>query len=227
MEDDIGGGQLSRSMLSDLAYDALHARIINLRLEPGRRLNIDKLSGELGVSPTPLREALGRLSAEDLVRVEPFKGFFVAPLLDQDELAYLADVRALLESHAVIQGAERFSTIIGDLRGEIDLMGRLVDADDLDVRAFNGADARFHTMLVAAAGNPTLDRTYRKLNAHAQIARLFIGRGEVDARQANDEHERIAAALVDGDLDKARTEVVDHINGVCERLSAPLKDGGA
>ena len=225
MEEDTEGGQLSRSMLSDLAYDALHARIINLQLEPGRRLNIDRLSGELGVSPTPLREALGRLSAEELVRVEPFKGFFVAPLLDSDELAYLADVRALLESHAVSHGADKVTAVVDDLRGEIALMDRLIDADDLDVRAFNGADARFHTTLVAAAGNPTLDRTYRKLNAHAQIARLFIGRGEVDARQANDEHQRIAAALVEGDIDKARTEVVDHINGVCERLSAPLRTG--
>lgn len=220
-------GQLSRSMLSDSAYAALHDRIISLDLQPGERLNIDRLAGELGVSPTPLREALGRLAAEDLVRVEPYKGFFVAELLDLDELADLADVRALLESHAVERGAERIGSVIDDMRREVELMDRLIDAPSLDVRAFNGADARLHTALVSAAGSPTLERTYDKLNVHTQIARLFAGRGHPTARKANDEHKRIVAALEVGDIDKARTEVTDHITNVVDRLQSSWSQGAA
>lgn len=223
MTDEAAEAPLRRSILSESAYSALHARIIDLRLEPGRRLNIDRLASELGVSATPLREALGRLAAEDLVRIEPLRGFFVAPLLDHEELEQLAEVRALLESHAVLRGAQRVAGVLEDLRGEIELMSRLIEADRLDIRAFNGADARFHTTIVSTAGNPTLERTYRKLNAHAQIARLFIGRGRVDAHQANEEHKRIYAALAEGDIDKARTEVVNHIDGVCERLAASAR----
>ncbi|WP_205745839.1 GntR family transcriptional regulator [Egibacter rhizosphaerae] len=209
---------LSRSMLSDRAYEALHERIINLELEPGQRLNIDRLSRELGVSPTPLRDALRRLADEDLVGVQPFKGFYVAPLLDIDEIHELAEVRALIEAHSVERPGGAASGTVTDLRKEVELMDGLIEADELDLRGFNGADARFHTTLVASAGNPMLERTYRKLNAHVQIARLFIGRGRVDARQANDEHRRIVAALTEGDLTKARAELTAHIQGVADRL---------
>jgi DNA-binding GntR family transcriptional regulator len=212
-------GPLSRSMLSDSAYAALHARIISLDLRPGQRLNIERLAGDLGVSPTPLREALGRLAAEDLVRVEPYKGFFVAELLDDDELADLADVRALIESHAVVRGAARIGSVLDDMRREIELMDRLIEAPTLNIRAFSGADARLHTALISAADSPTLTRTYDKLNVHAQIARLFAGRGNPDARTANDEHKRIVAALEFGDVEKARDEVTDHIMNVVDRLT--------
>lgn len=218
-------GHLNRSMLSDSAYAALHDRIIGLDLQPGERLNIDRLASELGVSPTPLREALGRLAAEDLVRVEPYKGFFVSELLDLDELADLSDVRAMLESHAVVRGAERIGSVLDDMRREIELMDQLIDAPTLDVRAFNGADARLHTALVSTAASPTLERTYDKLNVHTQIARLFAGRGNPTARKANDEHKRIVAALEIGDVDKARTEVADHITNVVDRLQSSWSQG--
>jgi DNA-binding GntR family transcriptional regulator len=221
-----GEQPLSRYALSDRAYEALHERIINLELEPGQRLNIDRLSAQLGVSPTPLREALRRLAAEDLVRVEAYKGFTVAPLLDLDELRELAEVRVLIESHAVERAAHNPVSLLDDLRREADVMDQLIERDPLDVRAFNGADARLHTVLVAAAGNPTLERTYRKLNAHVQIARLFIGRARVDARQANDEHRRIIEALEAQDAEKAQAEVVAHITGVTERLSQDVDEDG-
>jgi DNA-binding GntR family transcriptional regulator len=210
--------RLSHSMLSDRAYEVLQERIINLHLPPGQRLNIDRLARELGVSPTPLRDALRRLAEEDLVTVEPFKGFQVAPLLDEDELRQLAEVRSLMERHAVQRPGARPESVLDDLRSEVALMDELIENDSLDIRSFNGADARFHTTLVHAGGNPTLERSYRKLNAHVQIARLFIGRGRIDARTANAEHHRIVAALAEGDLDKVRTEIDRHIRGACERV---------
>lgn len=210
--------RLSHSMLSDRAYEALQERIINLHLQPGHRLNIDRLARELGVSPTPLRDALRRLAEEDLVTVEPFKGFQVAPLLDADELRQLAEVRSLLEQHAVQRPGADPTAFLDDLRREVALMDELVDDDTLDIRGFNGADARFHTTLVHAGGNPTLERNYRKLNAHVQIARLFIGRGQLDARTANAEHHRILTALTEGDIDKVRIEIDRHIKGACDRV---------
>lgn len=217
---------LNRSMLSDQAYEALHEQIINLALEPGRRLNIDRLSNSLGVSPTPLREALRRLAGEDLVRMEAFKGFYVAPLLDMEELGELGEVRALIEGHAAERVASGTSSLIADLEREVTVMDALIEAEPLDVRAFNGADGRFHTALVAGAGNLRLEHTYRKLNAHLQIARLFIGRAHVDARTANEEHQRIADAVFARDGDKARAEVLSHIEGVFERLAASERGRG-
>lgn len=221
----MGSGQLSRSMLSESAYAELHDRIVSLQLAPGQRLNIDRLATELVVSPTPLREALGRLAAEDLVRVEPYKGFFVAELLDIDELAELADVRALLECHAAVRGIERMGSLLDDMRREIEVMDRLIAAPSLDIRAFSGADARLHTALVASACNPILERTYMKLNVHAQVVRLFSGRGQPDAQQANDEHKRIVEALAMRDLDKSQDEITNHIINVVDRLRAPASGG--
>ena len=75
-------GRLQHASLSDAAFNEIRRRIISLEIEPGARLNIDRLAKELGVSPTPLREALNRLAAQKLIRVETYKGFSVEPLLD-------------------------------------------------------------------------------------------------------------------------------------------------
>lgn len=225
--DAVTTGLISRNMLSNAAYLALRERIIALDLQPGHRLNIDRLATELGISPTPLREALSRLTAEGLVRVEPYKGFFVAEMLDFEELRDLADLRALLESYAVERARERIGSVLEDMRSEVEVMDRLADARGTGLRPFNGADARFHAALISASGSPTLERTYDKINAHAQMARLFGGHGQLGARQANEEHKRIVAALSEGDFDKARQEVVDHISNVVERLTGGTEEGSS
>ncbi len=210
---------LSRTVLSDAVYSEIKDRIIRLQLAPGKSVSIDSLRKELNVSSTPIREALNRLSAENLVHFEPFKGFTVEPLLNYAQLSQLHEVRALIEIHAIKAGGERLRDERADaLDREIDAMERLVESETFDVAAFNVADEEFHIQLITAAENPVLERTYRSLNAHVQIARLFNRLGKDLGRAANAEHKEIAAALRAGAIEQAATHAARHIGAVTDRL---------
>jgi DNA-binding GntR family transcriptional regulator len=210
---------LSRTVLSDAVYAEIKDRIIKLHLAPGESLSIDGLREELSVSSTPIREALNRLSAENLVRFEPFKGFTVEPLLSYAQLTQLHEVRALIEIHAIRAGGDRLRDEQADaLDREIDVMERLLEGEPFDVAAFNIADEEFHIQLVTAAENPVLERAYRSLNVHVQIARLFNRRGKDLGLAANAEHREIAAALRAGAIEQAATRAAHHIDAVMDRL---------
>jgi DNA-binding GntR family transcriptional regulator len=104
------GGSASRRLaarqpLVDDVYDVLVDMLMNHTLSPGARLNIDALARTLGVSPTPVREALARAEATGLVVKERNRGYAVAPLIGLDELHALMDFRLLVEPHAAGQAA--------------------------------------------------------------------------------------------------------------------------
>jgi len=215
-----------RTVLAEPIYDALKERIMDQGLAPDARLNIDALAHELGVSPTPVREALARLAAERLVLFAPFKGYAVMPLLTHRRLAELMHVRLLLESDAARQAATR--VILAQLRRmerELDAIAALQPEPRFhDFRPYNEHDRIFHEILVAAADNSVLLETYRALSAHVQLARLYHGRGEIDYRESVSEHRAIYNALRSRDPEATVAAVCIHIDGVERRLGAFLDD---
>src|SRR3954466_3542759 len=98
---------MKRATLGDDVYETLRGVILEHMLAPGERVNIDALSRELEVSPTPVREALARLESEGLVRKRPLAGYTVSPLLTRDEFHHMFDMRLLLECAAARWAAER------------------------------------------------------------------------------------------------------------------------
>ncbi len=96
-------------------------------------------------------------------------------------------------------------------------MERLLVREPFDVEAFNIADEEFRIQLVTAAENPELERAYRSLNVHVQIARLFNRRGKDLGLAANAEHREIAAALRAGAIEQAATNAARHIGAVVDR----------
>lgn len=220
------GTNLVRNMLSDLAYDALKDRIINLELAPGAKLNLDRLAVEFRISQTPIREALTRLVAEGLVCLEPFKGFSVEPLLSFDELCHLLEVRTVLETHAAVRAVERLSEEdFAVMRHQVQIMDDLIKVGQVDIRAFNTADATFHLQFVLAASNPILTQNYASLNVHIRIARLFQKRSIELAQQANTEHHQILTAFKDKDVQAVTKGVANHIRSVQDRLRTVLSIG--
>lgn len=211
---------LSRDALTDQVYARLRAQIMNLRLEPGRRLNIDQLSRELRVSATPIREALNRLASERVVQTEPFRGFRVERLLNRDEIRDLFDARAVIEIGAISTSVERLGTDDHDrLAALVEETQTIAGADDFDFAAFNAADEIFHRIIVAGSGNSFLLQAWEGLNVHAQIARNFEGTSSTDAALADAEHCQILAALVARDVDATRIHATRHIHRVCSRLN--------
>ena len=96
-----------RAPLADDVHDVLVDMLMNHTLAPGSRLNIDALARTLGVSPTPVREALARDGGRGLVVKEPRRGYLVAPLISLDDLHALIDFRLLVEPEAAAAAARR------------------------------------------------------------------------------------------------------------------------
>ena len=193
----------------DRVYDAIKERILSGELPRGSRLRQEALAVELGVSRTPLREALRRLAAEGLVEFHPNRGAQVAG-------ATAVDARASYEARLVLEpGAARLAA---GRRPEAELarMWRAIDeerASESDAEAF-AASRDFHLALVAASGNGHLLRAAESLWVTAIGQPIFEQQASLDPQRVEAdvvEHERIATAVEGGDQELAELYTRNHI----------------
>lgn len=154
----------------EAAYAHLRGAILMGVLSPGARISEPGLAQELGVSRTPVREALQRLAQEGLVELLPGKGARVR-VLSAEEVREVYDVRALLEGEAAAWAAENATEV------ELHRLERLLQAlDALPKEAYAQqmqVDLDFHTALVGAAHNKTLARIYADLRSSLTLVRSF------------------------------------------------------
>lgn len=200
---------LKRSTLGDDAYDALRALVLEHVLTPGERINIDALSRKLEVSPTPLREALARLESEGLVRKRALAGYTVSPLLTPAEFADMFDMRLLLECAAARWAA---------LRATPSQRAELVAVAAQEIEAgpehewhavFTALDAQLHDLVAQASASPLLRDGISRLHAHLHLHRRYFPAEHIAV--TSDEHRRVAAAINDGDPDRAETAMREHL----------------
>lgn len=210
----------------DLAYTALSEAIYAHRLPPGARLSIDELCRELEMSATPVREALSRAVALDLVQQDNNHGFWVAPDISPSELRQLFAVRRALELEAlskssVVPGA---ADRLASLAVRMDGLER--GSRSRDILRFTRLDHDFHRELVVTAGNRFLLRAWEGLHFHLHVHRVYIGAGVVDMREAGNEHSAIVQAATDGDPDRLSAAVRMHIDAAEARLSRLSQPAG-
>jgi DNA-binding GntR family transcriptional regulator len=218
-----GAGALNRSTLSERTYEALKERILDQTLPPGARLNIDALSRELGVSSSPIREALARLEGERLVVSELYSGSFVAPQPTNSYLHQLLDFRLLLEGHCAAVGAPRKDrATLAAMRQAFSRMAavRQIGTQYREYRKFVQADMSFHQAIVDSANNQVMTDAYRSLNAIILQSRLYKNRsaGSERASEVLTEHLRILEAFESGDGALASRLIGDHLEGGRRRL---------
>lgn len=215
----VPANSLQHASLTDVAFQEIRRRIIALEIEPGARLKLESMARELGISLTPLREALNRLAEQKLIRVETYRGFRVEPLLDVEQLGKLNRVRHLLENEAIQTFAEPPESVaFRALRTTAEEMRALCRNDVFDGMAFNLLDQRFHEQIVEASHNEILLQAYRSLNVHVQIARLFQQRAVAHGAVAAEEHMQMLDALARSDFDAASAALKDHLVNGYERL---------
>ena len=199
---------IDRDSTVDRCHAALLEGILSGRWEAGARLRQEQLAAELGISRTPLREALRRLASEGLVEILPQRGARVAALgrgLVID--SYYA--RLAIETEAARIAARRATeTDLGAMRDAVDELDREIST----ARAFE-LNRGFHLALVAGAHNEYLNRFTRHLWA-SRLAMPAYHRqtiGWADAPFQNDQHRAIVGAVADGDGEQAAGLVHDHI----------------
>jgi DNA-binding GntR family transcriptional regulator len=202
-------GPLQIQSVVDHVYSALRERILSGDLPRGAKLRQASLADELGVSRTPLREALRRLSAEGLVEFLPNRGATVSEL-DFGDMRHAWSARVAIEPGAARLAAERrHAPAIAAMRAAIDHQ-RGAAGNKIESFAANRA---FHLALAAASGNPHLTRFAEML----WVPRLGVPIYQAQAAEPAGpqawaaEHERIADAIASGDADAAERLTRAHV----------------
>ncbi|MBV9557797.1 MAG: GntR family transcriptional regulator [Pseudolabrys sp.] len=192
-----------RHLHSHAAYVALKQRIVTNQLPGGSRFLEEQLAADLGISRTPLREALLNLQAEGLVRLTPRRGVLIVPLT-ADDIIEIYSVLEALEDLAIKLIGERAdnSADIAGLAADVQAMQEALVDDNLEAWAI--ADERFHGCLVAASGNGRLSRVAETFLTQSQRFRLFTLRLRPKPVKSTRNHAALVKALKDGDVQKAR-----------------------
>jgi DNA-binding GntR family transcriptional regulator len=217
--------QTAAAGLAEHVYLLLKADVINDQFAAGDRIVIESVAVRLGVSPTPVREALARLAGEQLVAFRAYVGYSALPPLSSDELRDLFEAREVIECAGAERACERST--------EADL-ARL-RAIDAHIRAghygkdrysefvsFVNDNQRFHETLLDGARNPELRRAFDALNYEARIARRTRGRGIPDLGLICEEHTAIIAALAARDATALVEAVGAHARESYQRLADDL-----
>ncbi len=197
--------------------------ILEGELAPGERLNERALGERLGISRTPLREALRMLASESLVRVEPNRGAAVAPL-DRKDIENTFEVLAALEGLAGELAAARITqTELAEIKAlHFEMRAHHARGDRA---AYFAANQAIHARIARAGGNDVLGETFEKLNARVKRVRYAANLSRQRWDKAVDEHDRIVAALEARDGPALREILEAHLAGKRESVLAAFASG--
>jgi len=200
---------ISRRPLHEEAVDRLRQMIIQGQLAPGQRLNERLLCEQLGISRTPLREAIKLLASEGLVTLLPNRGAQVARLEEArlaETLAVMGALEALAGELACRHATDKEIAQVAALHAE--MLQKHARGDLASYFRYNQA---IHLKIVEASGNATLANTYRQLNANVLRARYMANLSKERWDEAVREHEEILAALTARDIPRLKRLLQDHL----------------
>lgn len=218
-----------RRPLHEEATDRLRDLIVQGRLAPGTRLNERLLTGQLGVSRTPLREAFKVLATEGLVDLLPNRGAVVSPI----DAARLAETLVVMGSLDALAGelacAHATDAQINEIRAlHYEMLAYHARGDLAGYFKFNQA---IHLKIVKYSGNAVLYNTYRQMNGIVRRARYMANLSKERWDAAVREHDEILAALGARDRRRIRALLSDHLSrklaSVMNELQAPAEPRAA
>lgn len=206
-------------------YERIKAMILSNVIPPDTKLTIDKLARELGVSQTPVREALQRLEGDKLVVAKKPRGLWTTSLLDERELRDLIEVRLLLEPWSARAVATDRAMNPG--RQMLQEIERFLSEPQRKREGYALAshDVAFHDMIFHAVGNPFLHDSFRQLHAHLHLFRLYPA--DLDGTHTVQEHRAIAEAVAATDPAAAEQAMRVHLFNAMDRFSTGLAPRGS
>lgn len=198
-------------------HDQLLGRILRRELEPGERISPPEIAAALGVSITPVRDAVNQMAAEGLVTVKPRRGTVVSPVSIRG-IEELYEIRSMIEPQAAEIAASRATQ--DEIANVQELAERLEagpaagtgGVDDLETYLQEIAtDAELHAAVVRAAHNVRLNALYEGLRTHVLIARAVFPRLYRGQPHRRGEHQRIVDAIAAHDGGAARDAMAAHL----------------
>ncbi|PKM52603.1 MAG: GntR family transcriptional regulator [Firmicutes bacterium HGW-Firmicutes-7] len=195
--------------LRDVVFNALRDAILKGELVPGERLMEKTLSDRMGVSRTPIREAIRKLELEGLVMMVPRKGAEVAKITEKD-ITDLLEVRATLEALAARLACERMDD--ASIERLICLKDEFASAaKKKDVELIIKKDIEFHDAIFAATGNEKLIQIVSNLREQIYRFRVKYIQEMPDYLVLVNEHEEIVDSITSRNKEKAEEIVIRHI----------------
>lgn len=217
--------QVNHTRLSDQAYEVLRDSILRRQLPPGHRLDLDDLQFQLGISRTPLKEAIARLATEGLITAVPRRGSYITELTAQD-VAERFDVRQILELGAVDDiMAKLTDRHLDHLRQVYTNLKALTTPEGLtlDYFGFLDKDREFHRAILRIAGNKLLLEIYDGLNLYLQIAKAFYMAQDKRTSLVGYEHSEILRALEDRDSETLKATLREHIQSAKQAVVSGIE----
>jgi len=207
---------------SHKVYRDLRERILSLTLEPRVPLGEQSLAAEMNVSRTPVREALGRLSADGLVEIIPNKGAMVAPIRTAAVLT-AQFVREVLEVAVAREAASRI-----DPRGLFELRQAIEEQNQAEregaAELFYRADERMHRIITGIAGRPMVWTLIEEAKIHMDRARKFSLVETSSFADLITQHEAIVDALEERDADAVDAGMRQHLRTILPDLQRLKSD---
>lgn len=205
---------LSRISAKDIAYEKIKEQIIKCTLAPDQQIVKGQLGEELGISRTPLREALQRLEGEELVVKNSNGTFSVAPI-SVKEVKELFIMRSKLEGILIRDAIENLQNdhieYLSYLTKMVKMTSRLENYTDTE--NFGG---KFHQAIYSISENTTVVNIILQLNDRINRYRRLAHNHYVEIKTSSEEHEIILSYMVKGDKEKAEKEIEKHILGAMD-----------
>lgn len=213
--------------VGEIAYRRIRLHIVNGQLKPGEKLKLDHMKQSYGASVTTLREILNRLAVEELVAAEGQRGFRVASVSD-DELRDLADLRTLLETHAlrhsIAQGDLDWEAAVVSAHYKLSVVERaLMDAGSGAVEQWVASDWGFHHATIAACRQPVLARTHASV--FDRFARYHMLALNFRGKPAAEDHAALRDLVIERKADAAVDLLTRHIRSGVEHIMASRSFG--
>jgi DNA-binding GntR family transcriptional regulator len=208
--------------LRDVVFNTLREAILKGDLKPGERLMEIDLARKLGVSRTPIREAIRKLELEGLVKMEPRKGAEVAEIT-LDDLTDVLEVRKNLEDLAVELSCKKSTEEdIEQMKICHENFKEALKSDDLTVMA--EADEAFHNVIYTTTRNKRLIQILNNLREQMYRYRLEYIKDKDKRKILVDEHEKLLNAIINRDKEEAKNAIRTHINNQEKTIIVNIKD---
>ncbi len=198
--------------LGEVVFEYLRNAILAGELKPGERLMEVTLAEQLGVSRTPVREAIRKLEKESFVIMIPRKGAYVADLTKKDIMEVL-EIRKELEGFAAALAAERMAL------SEKEALGKVVERFNeslinMDKKSMIECDNEFHSLIFEATKNQRLINIIYDLHDQFQRFRLIYFNEFNNYKEIQASHNRIFDAIIKKDAKGARSEAESHVESI-------------
>jgi len=219
-----GHPPLARSA-STAAADLIREAIVDGRVSPGHRLKEEELAQQLGISRTPVREALLVLQAEGLVEAAPNRGSAVRAY-DRRDLEEMYELRALLEGHAARRAAShRTEAHLDDLRASCERFATLLD--DCHVPSLVGENTSFHETILAASASERLGNMVRQVVAMPLVYTSYHWYSPNECAASHHVHLELVDAIAGQDGAAAERIMRAHVHTARGLLVQHVDDGVA